>query len=414
MPPFLSSIRFRLAFTYSVLVFALAVAAVGIVNVALTRSLREPAVTSGTRLTTIIDPATGQTFTIERDVELQFVTLEELVTARAIDDLRRVSLWALVGMFPLSVAIGWFVADRALRPIGRISGVAKEIQRTDDLSRRIGLSGPDDELMDLADTFDEMLDRIEDGMRSRQAFVQDISHELRNPLAVMATNLDVVLADDDSGVDDYRETAEIVRRTVDRTARTVDDLVIFARDEVPDAKRSVVDLDAVLDEVLAEHHGAIDERRLSVERCGPGATVNADRRGVKRAVENLVNNAVRLARPGTPLRCGSGQTGEWIWVGVEDQGPGIDPRDHEQAFRRFWSDDGTSLGGEERSGLGLAIVRQVAESHGGLVTLRSTLGTGAEFTIWFPASPAADRAQVTDDGIHPVSSPSGGGGSGLL
>ena len=401
IPAFLSSIRFRLAFTYSVLVFALAVAAVGIVNVALSRSLRDPAVTSGTHLTTIIDPATGRSFTVERDVEVQFVTLEELVTARAIDDLRRVSLWALIAMFPASVAIGWFVANRALRPIGHITAVAKEIQRTDDLNRRIGLEGPDDELMDLADTFDGMLDRIEDGMRSRQAFVQDISHELRNPLAVMATNLDVVLADDDADVAEYRITAEIVRRTVDRTARTVDDLVIFARDEVPDSKRSAVDLDEVLDDVLAEHRGAMEERRLTVERCGEGATVSADRRGVKRAVGNLVNNAVRLARPGTSLRCGSGRVGEWIWVGVEDQGPGIDPRDHEQVFRRFWSADGSSIGGEDRSGLGLAIVRQVAESHGGLVTVRSELGTGAEFVIWLPASPTANRDTVTADGIHP-------------
>jgi signal transduction histidine kinase len=86
---------------------------------------------------------------------------------------------------------------------------------------------------------------------------------------------------------------------------------------------------------------------------------------------------------------------------VEDQGPGIDPRDHEQVFRRFWSADGSSIGGEDRSGLGLAIVRQVAESHGGLVTLRSELGTGAEFVIWLPASPTANRDTVTADGVHP-------------
>ena len=120
-------------------------------------------------------------------------------------------------------------------------------------------------------------------MRSRQAFVQDISHELRNPLAVMATNLDVVLADEDADLAEYRTTSEIVRRTVDRTARTVDDLVIFARDEVPDAKRSAVDLDEVLDDVLAEHRGAMEERRLTVERCGAGAAVSAARRGPQRA-----------------------------------------------------------------------------------------------------------------------------------
>jgi signal transduction histidine kinase len=402
MPAFLSSIRFRLAFTYTVVVFALAVAVVGVVNVAVSRSLRDPAVTGGTRLTTVIDPATGRSFTVEREVQLQFLTLEELVSARALDDLRRISVWVLVGLFPASVLIGWFVADRALRPIGEITDVAKEIQQTDDLTRRIDLQGPDDELMDLAETFDGMLDRIDAGVRARRRFVQDMSHELRNPLAVMATNLDVVLAAEDASVDEYRETAEVVRRTVDRTARTVDDLVIFARNEVPEAKRAPVDLEQLLDEVLDEHRGALEERRLTVHRLGAGGETNGDRRGLKRAVGNLVNNAVRLANPGTTLRCGSGRSGTWAWVGVEDQGPGLDPRDHEQVFRRFWTGDSSSIGGEDRSGLGLAIVRQVAESHGGLVTLRSSLGLGAEFVIWLPDVPGVDRSAITADGIHPL------------
>jgi signal transduction histidine kinase len=401
-PSFLSSIRFRLAFTYTVVIFALAVAVVGIVNLALSQSLRNPAVTSGTRLTTIIDPATGRSFTVEREVELQFLTLEELVSSRAIGDLRRISVWVLLGLFPASVLVGWFVANRALRPIGEIAGVAKDISQTDDLTRRIDLIGPDDELMDLADTFDAMLSRIEEGVKTRRAFVQDMSHELRNPLAVMATNLDVVLGDDDAGVEDFRSTSEIVRRAVDRTARTVDDLVLFARDEVPQTKRSVVDLEQVLDEVLDEHRGAIGERGLTVRRVGAGAEVSAERRGLKRAVGNLVNNAVRLAHPGTTLSCGSGRTGAWAWIGVEDQGPGLDPRDHEQVFRRFWSGDSSSIGGEDRSGLGLAIVRQVAESHGGTATVRSSLGLGAEFVIWLPTTAGAERSEVTRDGVHPA------------
>jgi signal transduction histidine kinase len=400
-PSLIRSIRLRLALTYTVVVFALAVLVVGVVNLALTRSLEGEAVSGGRQLTTVIDPLSGESVTVERDVQIQFVTLEQLVNARAIDELQRISLWLLIGLFPVSVGVGWFIADRALRPIGEITAVAQDIQRTDDLSRRIDLEGPDDELKDLAETFDGMLDQIEDGVKSRQAFVQDISHELRNPLAVMATNLDVVLADNTAGVDDYRETAEIVRRTVDRTARTVDDLVIFARHEVPDAKRVTVDLGQVLAEVMDEHHGAIESRRIRMVQTGTGAIVRADRRGIKRAAGNLVNNAVRLTRPGSTVQCGTGQLRGWAWLAVADDGPGIDPRDHEQVFRRFWSDDTSSIGGEERSGLGLAITRQVAESHDGLVTVRSELGAGAEFTLWLPVSAAADRDDVTTDGIHP-------------
>jgi signal transduction histidine kinase len=400
LPTFFRSIRFRLAFTYSVLVFTLAVAVVGVVNYALSRSLEAQSVSAGRQLTTIIDSETGQVITLEQDVQLQFVTLEQLVSRHAVDSLQSISFWVIVGLFPASVAIGWFVADRALRPIGAITAVAKDIQRTEDLTRRIDLEGPDDELKDLANTFDGMLDRIEDGMHARRAFVQDISHELRNPLAVMATNLDVVLSDADADLDEYMETARVVRRTVDRTARTVDELVVFARDEVPATRRVVVDLGSLLDEVIDEHRGPIEARRLTVERFGSAVTVAVDQTGVKRAVGNLVSNAVRLTSPGSTVRCGTGLMDGLAWVAVEDEGPGIDPRDHEHVFRRGWSGSGASIGGEGRSGLGLAITRQVAESHGGMVTLRSTLGEGAEFVLWLPAAPGADPGAVSGDGIH--------------
>lgn len=401
MAAFFLSIRFRLAFTYSVLVFALAVAVVGVVNFALSRSLQSPAVSTTRQLTTIIDPATGQRFTIERDVQLQFVTLEQLVNARAVDELERISLWVIVALFPASVAIGWFVADRALRPIGRITAVAKEIRHTDDLSRRIALTGPEDELRDLADMFDEMLDRIEEDVDARRAFVQDVSHELRNPLAVMATNLDVVLADEDADVVELREAAVVVRRTVDRTARTVDDLVVFARSAVPEEKRVDVDLRSILDEVLAEHARPAEAAGLVIEVVGTAVVVSAELVGLKRAVGNIVNNAVRLSRPGSTITCGTGVTAGFAWVGVEDGGPGIDPRDHEHVFRRFYSMRSESIAGEDRSGLGLAIARQVAELHGGAITVESELGAGATFVMWLPLKGAASIEAVSPDGVHP-------------
>ncbi len=400
MPAFLRSVRFRLAITYSILVFALAVAVVGVVNYALSQSLEAQTVSAGRQFTTIIDPVSGTRVTVEREIQLQYVTLEQLVTHRAIDNLQRISFWVILAMFPASVGIGWWVADKALRPIGHIAAVARDIQQTEDLSRRIDLDGPDDELKDLADTFDGMLEQIEASAAARRSFVQDISHELRNPLAVMATNLDVVLADDSADVDRYRETSMIVRRTVDRTARTVDDLVVFARNEVPDSRRERVELVDIVDEALAEHSGPIEAAGLHVTRIGSGVVVSVDRIGVKRAVSNLVSNSVRLTRPGTEVTAGVGERSGFAWVAVIDDGPGIDPREHDHVFRRGWSKDQSSLGGEDRSGIGLAIARQVAEAHGGCVTLRSTLGAGAEFVLWIPMSAEADRSRITPDGTH--------------
>lgn len=406
----LRSIRLRLALFSTILVFALAAALLGAVNLVLTRSLHAHPVTTGREFATIVDPRTGEVVTIERDVQFQLVTLEELVNARALQELRRISLWLLLALFPLSVAVGWFVADRTLRPIARITGVAREIRRTEDLSRRIALEGTVGELKDLADTFDEMLDRIEAGVEAQRRVVQDVSHELRNPLAVMATNLDVVLADPDASVAELRRAAEVVRRTVDRTAAAVDDLVLVAREEVPESRRVPVDLDALCDEVVEEHRGPLEEQGVTVARRGEGIVVLADRMGVKRAFGNLLANAVRLTRPGSTIRVGCGADGAWAWLGVDDDGPGIDPRDHEHVFRRFWSRAGGSLGGEARSGLGLAIARQVAESHGGVVTVASERGAGAEFVLWLPLRGDAEIGAVTGDGIHPRRSPLRGDG----
>jgi signal transduction histidine kinase len=97
--------------------------------------------------------------------------------------------------------------------------------------------------------------------------------------------------------------------------------------------------------------------------------------------------------------------GGLAWVSVADEGPGIDPRDHEHVFHRGWSANDASIGGEARSGLGLAITRQVVEAHGGMVTLRSTLGEGAEFVLWIPATSSADPKAVTGDGVHHLASP---------
>lgn len=401
LPAFLRSIRFRLALTHSLVIFGLGFLVVAGVNYGLSQSLDDQPVSRQVQFTTYVD-SFGRTFTIAEAAPM--VSFEQAVNQRALENLRKFSFWALLGLFPVSIAAGWVIADRALRPIGRITGVAKEIQATD-LSRRIGLSGPDDELKELADTFDAMLDRVEEGVENQRRFIQDTSHELRNPLAVMAANLDVVLVDESAGVDDLRETAHIVRRTVDRATKTVDDLVVFARKDVPASVRESMSLRTLAEEVLAEFKGPLEEGSVQVEWLGEDVEAGGERQAIKHAFANLVNNAVRLTRQGSTLRIGTGRRGDFAWIGVDDQGPGIDPRHHETVFQRHWSGDSTSLRSERRSGLGLAIARQTAQAHGGEVTVRSVTGAGASFVVWLPLSAGADRSTITTDGVHPVWDP---------
>ena len=147
-------------------------------------------------------------------------------------------------------------------------------------------------------------------------------------------------------------------------------------------------------------------RNVIVEHVGSlGPTVRADRAALHAAVANLAGNAVRLSPTGSTVRCGAGRCNGWAWVGVSDEGPGIDEEDHGFVFQRNWGKDDSDLAREPRSGIGLSIVRQVAEAGGGTVTLSSALGEGASFVIWLPIVEGADPAEVTSDGVHPVRDP---------
>jgi signal transduction histidine kinase len=198
-----------------------------------------------------------------REVQASYQTLEALANARALSLLRTYSLSGLVVLFFASLVVGWMVAGRVLAPIGRITGVAREIQATD-LSRRIALRGPPDELRELADTFDAMLSRLDEAFASQQRFVQEASHELRNPLAVMRTNLEVALADPDADAEELRRVAELVNSAAHRMSRLVDDLMVYARLGAPARERRAVDLGAVATEAVDEFAAVAAQRSISL------------------------------------------------------------------------------------------------------------------------------------------------------
>jgi signal transduction histidine kinase len=301
------------------------------------------------------------------------------------------------------------VAGRVLRPIGRITAVARDIQATD-LSRRIELPGPDDELKQLGDTFDAMLARLDAAFAAQRQFVADASHELRNPLAIIRTNVDVALADSRADADDLRHTIVVVKRASDRMARLVDDLLALARRQEPTLEHELVDLGAAVAEASDDFVVPAAARNIVLDRAiAPGVTVTGDRDALKRAVANLLENAVRLAPAGSRIRLATGSEGDRAWVAVADEGPGIAPEDQPHVFDRFWRADKARARADGGTGLGLAIVRQIVESHGGQVRLQSKVGVGSSFVIWLPvagdtseptprppaASPPSDLAPVT-------------------
>ena len=321
------------------------------------------------------------------------LNVEQAVREQTLQTVRNLSLLALLALVPVGLAIGWAVAGRVVRPVGKMAGVAREIEATD-LSRRIRLGGPPDEMRDLADTFDAMLDRLDQGVRTQRRFVEDASHELRNPLAVIRTTLDVALAEPEDA-EGLRNAAEVARRTADRMSITVDELMALARTSVQPERRTPVDLAEVVAEVAQEYDAEASTRGVRLSWLAPsGLVIDGDRTALKRAQANLVSNALRVAPSGSIVHCRAGRAGGWLWFGVRDVGRGIAPEDQALVFRRAWRDGAPTTEGEGH-GLGLALVRQIAESHGGTVSVASVPGHGASFVVWLP-----DRA--TDAKAVPV------------
>jgi signal transduction histidine kinase len=381
LPAWLGSIRVRLTVIYSSALFFIATLLVGVIYMAESHSL------SGAELyqqVPITDPFGRQVGTATA-FDLQ--SFEHLVNQRALDVLRQYSLIAIVSLFLISLLVGWIVSGSVLRPIERITGVAKEIQATD-LSRRIDLGGPHDELRELADTFDDMLGRIDDAFESQRQFIHEASHELRNPLAVIQTNLDVTLADPDASRDELRHTLEVVQRSSDRINRLVDDLLVYARKGTLSPDHTRFDARLLLPELADEFRAPAEARGIRlIDEGASGLWVDADRGALRQALANLLANAVRLAPSGSEVRLRGGTHAPWVWLSVEDQGPGIAPEDQDRVFHRFWrGDPGATTTGEVRSGLGLTIVRQIVQAQGGEVKLASTLGEGSAFAIWLPAA----------------------------
>ena len=385
LPEWARSIRFRYTLLYSAVLFGLAAVVVAAIYLVLLMALRGEPVSAGTR-GKICDfrqarrGASPSTSSRPRE-------LERNVNTQTLTKLRNYSFGALGVLFVASLGVGWVVAGRVLRPIGRITSVARDIQATD-LSRRIELPGPDDELKQLADTFDAMLARLDAAFAAQRQFTADASHELRNPLAIIRTNVDVALANPNADPDDLRHTIAVVKRASDRMARLVDDLLALARRQEPTLEHEPVDLGAAVAEASDDFVVPAAARGMVLDRAiAPDVIVTGDRDALKRAVANLLENAVRLAPAGSRIRLATGSEGDRAWIAVADEGPGIAPEDQPHVFDRFWRADKGRSRADGGTGLGLAIVRQIAESHGGEVRLQSKVGVGSSFVIWLPVTP---------------------------
>ncbi|MEV1144885.1 HAMP domain-containing sensor histidine kinase [Micromonospora sp. NPDC049799] len=299
-------------------------------------------------------------------------------------------LAALLAVGIVGVAGAYAVVGRALRPLHQVTATARRLGETT-LDQRIGYSGADDEVAELAKTFDDMLDRLGEAFEAQRRFVANASHELRTPLAVMRTEIDVTLSDDDADTGEYRRMATVVRDASERANGLVDALLILARSEAQAGRRLGRRTEFDLAEGTANALSAV---RREVERIGlhvqtslECAPVVGDPGLLDRLAGNLVENAVRYNHLHGRLWVRTGSDGQRSWLVVGNTGFEVDQADVPGLFEPF------RRGGRERtgargSGLGLSIVRAVCDAHGGTVSAVAQPGGGLEVTVTLPAADA--------------------------
>ncbi|GAA3057535.1 HAMP domain-containing sensor histidine kinase [Streptomyces glomeratus] len=301
----------------------------------------------------------------------------------ALDNLLSRSLLALLGLAVIAFAFGYAMAGRVLSPLGRITRTARAVAGSD-LSRRIELDGPDDELKELADTFDDMLERLQRAFTAQQRFVGNASHELRTPLAINRTLLEVHLSDPGAPVE-LQQLGKTLLATNERSEQLVEGLLLLARSDNQIVERKPVDLAEVASQAVDQVHAEAEAK--GVEIRGERAPVVVQGNGVllERIALNLVQNAVRYNIPEggwvdvTTLI----QHGQAVLV-VANTGPVVPAYEIDNLFEPFTRLRTERTGSDKGVGLGLSIARSVARAHGGHISAEPREGGGLVMRVMLP------------------------------
>lgn len=300
---------------------------------------------------------------------------------QAVATLRTTLWWGVPGLLLLVALVAWLVTGRALRPVEVIRAEVDTISSSS-LDQRVSEPKARDEVGRLARTMNHMLDRLQDSSERQQQFVSDASHELRSPVAAMRATGEVALAHPEQA-----DWPTVVRRMLmedDRMEQIVTDLLDLARGEQPELPDTIVDLDDIaLDEAQRARTSGI---RVESSRISAGR-VRGSREQLVRVVRNLLDNATRHATSAVRVTLLSDATS--VTLTVEDDGDGIAPEDRERVFERFTRLDEGRARDAGGLGLGLAMVRSIAERHGGTVTAADPVDPGfggARLVVTLPAA----------------------------
>jgi signal transduction histidine kinase len=301
--------------------------------------------------------------------------LHELVTRSAV---------ALALLAVLSVAVGWFVAGRVLRPLRTITAAAREMSAAS-LGERLSLAGPDDELKELGDTFDGLLARLEATFTAQRRFIANAAHELRTPLARQRVISQVALADPGATVESLRIAHERVLASGAQQQELIDALLTLARGQAGPDKHELFDLADLVSKIVADRQSEAEHRNVTLLATLAPAPAAGSPRLAERLAANLIDNALRHNHPGGRVEITTATTDSGAVLVVANTGPAVPAAAVDRLFQPFQrlAADRTDRG--EGLGLGLSIVQAIAHSHGAAITASPRPAGGLLIQVAFPA-----------------------------
>jgi len=369
MPAFTKSIHFRLTFWYSAILISLTILMIVGLNIGVRQSSIEPP-------HNLPQWAGG----VQTPREIFFIARES-----QLDLLRNYSIIGISCLFVLGGVSIYLLSRKMLKPVDRVSSLAARISSTN-LKERINYAGPDDEIKRLADTFDGMLSRLENAFESQKQFVQDASHELRTPIAIAQTNIEVLEMDDKATIKDYERLKNILKMSLERMSTLSEKLLLLSEGKQGQTNWSTIDLEPLLNEITAEFKTRASEKNINLElvMTGESITVSGDAFRLKQVFVNLIDNAVKYNNPGGEVKVSSQVDDIQIVVEIKDNGIGISQADQQRIFERFYRIDKSRSRTQGGSGLGLAIVKKIVDEHSGTVSVESAPGEGSTFRVTLP------------------------------
>jgi signal transduction histidine kinase len=318
----------------------------------------------------------------------------------ALAALRIASVLGLGILAIVAAGLGWLVSGRALRPVRSLTEAARQASELR-LGQRLALTGPDDELKQLADTFDVMLERLDAAFTSQKRFVANAAHELRTPLTAMRTAIEVTLSKPTRTPEQLEAMASRVKRSVERAEATVEALLTLATSEAGPAAHEAIDLATAAEDALDATRAAIDERHIKVDASLEPAPARGDRVLLERMIANLVENAVRHNNPGGWIGIRTIRHADGAGFEIANTGATIAAEEIPTLFEPF-ARAKQRLDHSNGVGLGLSIASAIARAHNATITAHPRTGGGLEVSVTIPQGRADGAGEDSHAGSNSI------------